>query len=536
MSALYAEVQGHLDDGRPDLAWRAAEAGLGSGALRERALARRLLMDLAPLLPQAAWTDAHKALAERLLITHRPGPLGPGVARFPAVSGGAGRLITVTVTKTSAPQDSLPVGREALRPAFDAARAFLNDPNLRFSARFEPEEGWEGASAGLALALAAVGAARLTLDLSLVVATGKISASGAVMTVGHFAEKQRLCREAAPRATLLLPQAAGLGQVLGTAPVGTLTEALEWLGRADDPDEHLDAVRRLDRAGRWEEAAKRAERLLHEPDLSPHHRAELIVVCVAAANHSADDTRGAELAARLTASLRVLDGVALAQAIGHLAVRAIDTFDPRRAAEVLALAPLSDVKEQHHVHLLGPNALLHTLRGEHEAALSLRRLALHRASSDERPRALGDLADALLRVGDAEGALTTAEEALNSANLVKMRRDYQERTRIFLRLHHARALAACLRRDEALAAVAPVCELHGLDPALRGKLLSAELTGRLTAAQALHQRYAPFGGIIRALTLRTLARLGDAQAAAELLALPLFAGLTVEEAGRRLPY
>ena len=46
------------------------------------------------------------------------------------------------------------------------------------------------------MGLAAVSAAHLDLDLSLIVATGGLNAAGDVMTVGQIAEKQGLCRAA----------------------------------------------------------------------------------------------------------------------------------------------------------------------------------------------------------------------------------------------------------------------------------------------------------------------------------------------------
>lgn len=543
MSALLVEVTTPLNLGRPDLAWRAAREGLQADSLRVREHARRLLRDLTPLLPLAAWTEDHDALATHLLIRTRPQALGYGVARFPAVQGQVGRLVTVTVTTSDAPQDELPKRNEALRPAFDAARAALGDPLARFTARFDPEEGWDGASAGLAVALAAVSAARLDLDLSLVVATGEITQAGDVLPVGQVAEKQRLCREAAPRATLLAPTGASLDHPLGVQPVGTLGEAIRALGLCgDDPNLRLKRTRDLQEAGHWEEAGQAAEALLADPRLSPDQLAKLLTCCLAAANHSADDHRQDTLTPRLRAvvaeRLDALDFSMLAQAIGNLAVSAIDTLQPERAAEVLALAPSHSGKSPYRVHLLGPAALLHTLRGEHDLALHLREQALTLAPDYERPRALGDLADALMRVGRGEEALARAEEALELATTTTHRQGYLARTTSFLRLHLARALALSGRRDEALAALAPLRLLPGLDPRLRADLLHAELTQDLSAAQDLHKTYGA-EGLLRALTLRGLARLGDAAAAAELLALPVFAklaGLSVDEAARRLPY
>ncbi len=539
MSTLYAEVQARLDEGRPDLAWRAAEAGLQADALRVRELARRLLDDLTPLLPLAAWTEAHDQLAVRLRIAHRPQPLGQGVARFPAVQGGVGRLVTVTVTTSDAPQDALPPGREGLRRALDAARAELGAPATHFKAVFDPKRGWKGGSAGLAVALAAVSAVREGLDLSLVVATGRINAAGEVMTVGQIAEKQRLCRAAAPRATLLTPRGAALNHPLGACPVGTLAEAVSSLGLgADDPHERHKRTRDHRDAGRWVEAGQGAEALLGDPRLSPDQLADLLTVCIAAANHSADEEKQElitpELLALVTERHDALDFSTLAQAIGSLAVRAIDTLNLERAAKILALAPSYSGKSPYRVHLLGPAALLHTLRGEFHAALDLREQARRLAPADERPRVLGDLSDALIRAKRAEEALTYAQEALVLATS-SPRAGYQARTTSFLRLHLARALALLGRKDDALAAVAPVRLLSGLDPSVRARLVHAELTEDVTAAKSLHKTFGS-KGIFRALTLRTLARLGDEHAARELLAMPVFVGLTVEEAARRLPY
>ena len=538
MSALGVVVQARLDEGRPDLAWRAAAEGLDADALRVREHARRLLHDLTPRIPLAAWTEAHDRLAVRLQIRHRPPPLGPGVARFPAVQGQLGRLVTVTVTVT--PQDALPIAHEGLRPAFDAARAALGEPTIRFAASFEPESGWDGASAGLALGLAAVSAGREGLDLSLVVATGALGASGEVMTVGQIAEKQRLCRAAAPRATLLTPKDAALDLPLGARPVGTLADALRSLGHGgDDPVKRLNIVRGAQAEGRWEDAAQLAEPLLADARLSADQLGELLTVCLAAANHSADATKQAPLTGRLqalvAARLDALDFSLLAQAIGNLTVRSIDTLDPKKAAEILALAPSHSRQSPARVHLLGPAALLHTLCGEHDAALALREQALHLANVEERPRVLGDLADALMRVGRAEEALTRAHEACALAKETVHRQGYQGRTRGFLRLHLARALGMLGHKDQALAEIEDVRRLPGLDPALRARLLHAELTRDLAAARGLHQTYGA-AGLLAALTHRTLARLGDVHAQAALVALPVFAGLSVEEAARRLPY
>lgn len=530
------KVQTQLHEGRPELAWRAAEEALQADALQIREHARRLLHDLTPLLPLAAWTEAHERLALRLHIPHRPRPAGPGVARFPVAQGRLGRLVTVTVRTTDAAKDTLPAGHEGLRPALDAVRAALRDPTIRFTASFDPADGWEGSSAGLALGLAAVSAVRRDLDLNLVVATGALNALGDVMTVGQTVDKQRLCREAAPRAALLTPKVAALHLPLGAYAVGTLAEALSLLGQGgDDPVERLNRVRRADAECRWEDAAALAEPLLADPRLSADQLGELLTVCLAAANHSADDARQATLAATLAATLDELDGAALAQAIGHLAVKAIDTLDLRLAVEVLALTPPSAVKPRHRVHLLGPAALLHTFRGEHHQALSLREQALQIANSEERPRALGDLADALMRTGDAEEAQRQARAALHLATTTAHRQGYQRRTASFLRLHLARALALLDRRDDALTMIEDVRLLPGLDPALRARLLHAELTHDLVAARSVHLTYGS-KGLLRALTHRTLARLGDAEATLGLLSLPVFAGLSVEEAARRLPY
>lgn len=541
MTAFFEELT-RLLGSRPDRAWAFAERSLGEDDFRVRVLAHRALADLSAVLPPISWTDAHDALSARLELPRRRAVWSPGELWFPAVHGVASRLVRVNVGARRSGEDRLPLGHEGLAPSFEAARRLLNDPELRFDATFTPNVGWEGDSAGLAVALAAVSAVRVGLDLSLVVATGEINAAGDVVLVGEIEAKQRLCREAAPRATLLVPKSAALGQILGALPASTLAEALDSLGLRDDPEVPLRRVLMLERDGRWEEAAQLAGPLLASSCYSPDQLAELLTCCLAAANHSADDNRQDRITPRLRAlvaeRLDALDFSMLAQAIGNLAVSAIDTLQPERAAEVLALAPSHSGKSPYRVHLLGPAALLHTLRGEHDLALHLREQALTLAPVDERPRALGDLADALMRVGRGEEAVAQAEEALELATTTPHRQGYQARTTSFLRLHLARALALSGRRDEALAALAPVRLLPGLDPRLRADLLHAELTQDLSAAQGLHQTYGA-EGLLRALTLRCLARLGDAAAAAELLALPVFAklaGLSVDEAARRLPY
>ncbi|MEY3213429.1 MAG: hypothetical protein RIT28_3910 [Pseudomonadota bacterium] len=535
MTTLSLGLTRLLASGRPDRAWDLAEGALGDADFRVRVLAHRALADLISILPPVGWTDRHRAVAERLKLSSPRASWSPGEALFPVVHGAASRLVKVTVRARFGGEDQLPAEREHLAASFAAARRVLNEPDLRFEANFAPSEGWDGASAGLALALAAVSAARAGVDLSLVVATGEVNAAGDVLNVGQIAEKQRLCREAAPRATLLTPTGEALALALGVLPVNTLAEALEQLGRWQDPEEALRRVLALERDGRWKEAAQRAGPLLADPRYSAYQLASLLTVCLAAANHSADVANQATFASTLVDLLDELDGSALAQAIGHLAVRAIDTFNPERADEVLAFVPLHSVKARHRVFLLGPAALLNTLRGEHVEALGRREQALKIAPADERPRALGDLADALMRVDRGEEALACAQEALRLVETTAHRQGYQVRTTSFLRLHLARALGRVGRRDEALAALAHIRQRSGDDPALRAELLHAELTGDLPAAQSLHQTFGSTG-IVRALTLRTLARLGDAEAARALLALPVFGGLTVEEAARRLPY
>lgn len=525
MSALRFEVEAALAAGRPERAWDLAAAAFGGDSASEVSYARRLLLALQ--VPEAAWTAARQSLARQAEIPRQPEPEAIGRVVFPAVDArGEGRFVTARATLDA--QDS--PGFEA---PLDAARRALERPELRFRVSFDAND-WTGDSAGLAVGLAACSAAQSRALSPMLAATGALDADGRVRPVGRVPEKLHLRREARPRCRLLCPQDDRADHP-ALVPVERLRDALDAAGfhAAVDLQEGMDRIRSLDRDGDWLNAARAAAALVEHPELTDEERLELWVLLLTAANHGADAASQAELAPRLDALLTTVDPgnlTVMARAIGSRAVQRIDALDPDGAAETLALAAGRAWPAGARVYLGGPRALLATLRGDHAAALALREQNLRDAPPDEKPRCLGDLSDALLRIGRLYEALDAAEQALAQAEQLKRRLGYQQQTSRYLRLHRARALAALGRGDEALAALAPLEHAPGLDPRLRAVLLRAEITGDRADLPRI-------GAVLpSALIDRTLARLGDADAAARLLALPPFRGLTPGEAARRLPY
>jgi tetratricopeptide (TPR) repeat protein len=307
-----------------------------------------------------------------------------------------------------------------------------------------------------------------------------------------------------------------------------------------DLAEALKSVRDADDRGDWLGAARQAEALVDDPDIDDRERLTLLVLLLAAANHAADPVAGARWRQRLDTVVHVgAAGEDLARALGSRLVGAVDALDPVAADAAAALVQVEDFDAPLRVHLLGPLALLRTLQGRREEALELRRQALAAAAPDERPRCLGDLADALLRLGQPGPALDACDQALALVPVARRRHAYLARTAAYLGLHRARALAALRQRQEARAALAPALEVQGLDPALRARLLLAELDDSLAAVQVVADRLPPYTAanpLVRALLDRSRAALGDPAAAVRLRALPAFAGLDPAEVALRLPY
>lgn len=536
--SLRARVLDRLEAGRPELAWDCAVAAFHDGSPRERHAAARLLRWMATHLPDAAWTGARLRDA-RQVEAGVPSPRARvGEVGFPVVRGERARFVVARVRTVDGP-DRLPgEAQEAVRLALDAVRSLLQRAQ-GFEVSFDHHD-WDGASCGLAVALAALSAARGIPVSDRLVATGALDAQGRVLPVGELPKKAALRSEARPRARLLVPPDPSLFHPT-LVPVHSLAKAAEQLAPdlVEDVEERLQEIRQADRRGDWVEAARLAGLLVDAPDLTDDERAELLVILLAAANHGAD---GAERA-RWDRRLREMeasggDELVLARAIGTRAIGAIDAFEPEEAREILALAEGRTWGDEARLHLDGPAALGATLTGDHGLALSLRQANLERATPDERARCGADLADALLRVGRPEEAITVVERALEDAR-VRRRRAYQQRTEAYLRLHLARAQAALRLVQEARRTLDAIGPVTGIDPAVRVALLRAELDrdpAAVTRAWSALPPWAQQNGLLLALRWRTLARLGDPEAARSLRALPVFAGLTVEEAALRLPY
>lgn len=541
---LREAVQQALSTGRPERAWDAVAEALREGGVPDRVEARKLLPWLAGRLPWAAWTEARRRLAAQQGLRPAQREDRVGVLAFPAVEplgagdptdphGVAGRVVEVQVRVLPGAADEGPRAA-ALRGALDAARALLGQrPGFQVHV---DDEGWSGRSAELAVALAAVSAARGVPLSPALLATGALERAGGVLPVDALEQKLRLRHAARPRAQLLTP-VADAPQHPAVLPVGTLAEA--WARVAGCAPQDLSAAvaeaRDADRRGDWILAAQRAEALVELPDLEDGERTELLALLLCAANHAAEAEAQARWGQALAAHLAATDagGVAEARALGARVVAAIDRLDPVAAAEVLALTRGSWPREAE-VHLLGPAAMLAILEGDLVRALVLRERAVALAPKAEKARCLGDLAELLRRLGRLPEALDRVEEALALTRSWQSRTGYQHQTARFLHLYRARILA-----DQQSPAAEQALELAlgapGLDPRLRARLLQAELRGDRAALDALEPEL-PRAVLVQALVDRSRARLGDPAAARRLEGLPGFVGLGWEAVSARLPY
>lgn len=543
-------MQAALDEGRPERAWDQAAAAYSSGSMRERVFARRQMAAVLDRMPEAAWTEPRRRAAEGAGLT----PARPvdriGVMAFPAVdASGVGRFVEVRVGTAEGDADLLPEGldqhtTDALREALDGARHTLLDARVRFSIQMDEVHSWNGPSAGLAVALGAVSAARALPLSPLVAATGQVSASAHVHGVGLLREKLRLRHEARPHARMLVPSDE-IPRHPSALPVYTLNQAMSTLGVRGQANV-AEAARRasqLDAQGDWIGAARGAEAVVDDPDLTDDERLDMMVLLLAAANHLADRGAAERWSARLSATAQILDPdegtEGLARAIGSRVVHRIDALDPAAARRELALAEGRPWRSSSRVHLLGPAALLATLTGDLAGALDLRRAGLKRADVDQRGRCMADLGDALLRLGRAEEALELVDRALELGATSRRWTGYQDLSARYLHLHRARALAALGLPHEARAALEHPLRSPGLDPWLRAALLLAEINQDRGEVEAVRRRlpdWASKSPLVGALVDRSLARLGHAEASARLLATHPFEGLDLAEAARRLPY
>lgn len=540
------DVTRALEQGRPERAWDRVARLWHEGPARQRHQARRTLSTLALRLPEAAWTPERRSLAKDLGIERAPAPARVGRLAFPVVGAGEGRFVEVWVRPgEGADGDTLsasldPTTRRACEQALAAARA-RTDRVGALDVRFDPPDGWSGASCGLAVALAAC-SCLLAMPLDpLLLATGQVDLAGRVLPVGRVAEKLRLRHEARPHGRVLVAQGddPDLPWVHAVCDLAAAADVAA-LRRDSDLYQALRQAQDADKQGDWLQAARLAERLVDLPDLTDAERLSMLVLLLAAGNHAADPQMHARWRARLDALLdATTDQEDLARALGSRLVGAVDSLDPAAAEAAAALISVEDFPRPLRVHLLGPLALLRTLQGRREEALELRHQALDAAAPDERPRCLGDLADALLRLGRPTQALAACEEALDAVSSSRRRHAYLARTAAYLGLHRARALVALGLAQASRQALAPALVVAGLDPALRARLLQAELDGSLAAVHAVADGLPPgvaASPLVGALVDRSLFALGDGAAAVRLQALPAFSGLDAAEAALRLPY
>lgn len=562
----HSEAREHLESllvaGRPDQAFDTCADWAEDGDYTRKRAARRLLPHVAGRLPWVAVDDRREARLHRLGLKAPSFPGAPSVGQFsfPVVAAGVAvgaqeRFVEVEVQRLAdgdgvSSEDDLPTElneatRAAVRDALTAARDGLGQQRAKVSVRFHPHGGWEGPSCGLAVALAAWSALTGQPATPLRVASARVDPTGAVRPVGAIPAKTALLQAARPRARLLVSEEDHTGAP-HTVAVAHLAAAASQLGLADDLNlaDRLEEVRRLFRTqGDWARARDHAELLVDDPHLSPEQLVELWITLLAAANHAADPASQRRWAARLAQAPPELDKTT--EALCHHVVTCVDQLDPASA-----LALLDRIEPPHEGHVLrihreGSHALVRTLLGHHDHALALRRENVERAARHpgELPRTLGDLSDALRRVGQVDEALVAADEAFealrNPRVCVHLRSSLAAVTSAFLTVHRAHALVASGRQGEALAVLTPEA-LSTMPPhaAFRGRLLRAELGGDLEAVRRFEAEEAARGplGIKRVVLDRSLARLGDREAEARLLAQPVFAGLALEEIALRIPY
>lgn len=204
--------------------------------------------DLALLddIPHESWTAELRRRALALGVAPTDSDPAPGCCAFPLVAadGGASRRAHVEARVVERAEDDLGgiegSGKAAAREALDAARAALGTRE-RFALRWSPPpERFGGSSFGLAVALAALSAARgQPLDPDFL-ATGKVDVRGRVRRVSAVAAKLELTQ--LPGSRLLAPPSPAwpsdrlvaverLDQAWAHANAGTGRRRLESLAR-----------------------------------------------------------------------------------------------------------------------------------------------------------------------------------------------------------------------------------------------------------------------------------------------------------------
>ena len=192
---------------------------------------------LARGLPAGAWTHALWSDVGQALA--KDPQLACGQAMFPAVAPHGIVEVRVQVVRTASSTDDVcaPSGAaDAVADALVAVRAYVGPGALRpkdgsgggFQVRFTPDQGWDGGSCGLAVALAAVSALKDAPVRACVWATGRVARDGVLQPVEALREKRAGDRD-------LLEPLHGYSGAPGSIPVGTLAAAIDHAFGAGTP-------------------------------------------------------------------------------------------------------------------------------------------------------------------------------------------------------------------------------------------------------------------------------------------------------------
>lgn len=555
IAAIWAELRSLVETGRLERAFDLASQ-LYDGTPEAQHVAQRALAAILPRLSRCAISPARAVLAHRLGLPLPPTRDRVGQLDFPAVCGDLSRFVTAYVGDAADTDRVLPAGLPAktqasIRDALQAVRS-LTGSTQHLEVMLDAEV--SGRSCGLAVALAAYSHLTGQPLSDRLAATGRLFPDGCVAEVSDIPLKLRLRAEARPGCTLLVPHDAEAPheQIIR---IRSLQHAIELLSGPAGPDFEAtyQKVRGQFRQGAWLQAAEQAELIHDHPAATEAERISLLTILLCAANHTGRAVRAAEIVDKLDKLLQQeLVQMVAGEALASCLVTAVDSFQLESAHIVVGRIAKHAWSASDLIHLRGAQALLAVYEDRIADAVHLRRQNSFHATADERPRCLGDLADALRRLGELDEALHTIEEALALLRQTNGRRHgYQRQTQPFLHLHAARIHRARGEFERALHYLHSAVPSIGPDPSLRLGLelilaaagnaaetstvspVPAELASHWNDRPALHD-----SDILRALYLRARIEAGDQDcvpALAAIMRLPADA-VTPAALCRRLPY
>lgn len=553
VTAIWSELRVLVASGRLERAFDLASQ-LYAGTPEAQHAAHRALSAIIPRLSRCALSPARVAVARRLGLPLPTVRARIGQVDFPAVHGDFSRFVTAHAGPASAadrvlPSDMPPETQESIRNALQAVRG-LTGTTQRFEVVLDADI--SGRSCGLAVALAVYSQLTGRPLPDRLAATGQVLPDGRVDEVSDIPRKLRLRAEARPGCWLLVP-ADVIAPHEQISPIRSLQHAIELLGGPVGPDfeDAYRKTRNLARQGAWLVAAEQADSIIDHPAASEAERIELLTVLLCAANHTGRAARASDLVEKIDKFLQheLVPGVA-GEALASCLVAAVDSFQLQAAHTIVDRIAQHAWSSPDLVHLRGAQALLAVLEDRLPDAVHLRRQNSLHASLDELPRSLGDLADALRRLGELDDALATVEEALAVLWRTNGRRHgYLQQTQPFLHLHAARIHRARGERERALYYLDTAAPSLGPDPSLRlaiERVLATEVDPTDSAAAVLSEladlwndrRSLHDSDILRALYLRARIEAGDPACGPELAALMKFpeAALSPAALCRRLPY